>query len=179
MSLMRQTMQIQHLSLKNRRIPPNLFGLSPFHHSFTQIAKKLEYDGAPDPPYVDLPKPRERESNRKPYPTPMKILIQRAKEKRVARKAQPCRMLEHPPDNGLLVPDLVHVAHDVYLAWKLLRSGILRLVEAIPIQRCRCCCMICYIFFCIHFLFRCDASYPLPILKFKLYLDALLLNCDY
>lgn len=139
MSLMRQTMQIQHLSLKNRRIPPNLFGLSPFHHSFTQIAKKLEYDGAPDPPYVDLPKPRERESNRKPYPTPMKILIQRAKEKRVARKAQPCRMLEHPPDNGLLVPDLVHVAHDVYLAWKLLRSGILRLVEAIPIQRCRFC----------------------------------------
>ncbi|KAL4017056.1 hypothetical protein IC575_024730 [Cucumis melo] len=133
---MRQTFQIRHLSLKSRRIPLNLFGLSPFH---TRNAEKLGYDDAPDPSYVDLPKPRVSESSRKPYPTPMKVLIQRAKEERLARKAQPCTMVEHPPDNGLLVPDLVHVAHSVYLAWKTLLFGISRLLDAVPIQRCRFC----------------------------------------
>lgn len=147
---MRQTFQIRHLSLKSRRIPLNLFGLSPFH---TRIAEKLGYDDAPDPSYVDLPKPRVSESSRKPYPTPMKVLIQRAKEERVARKAQPCTMVEHPPDNGLLVPDLVHVAHSVYLAWKTLLFGISRLLDAVPIQRCRCLLYDLYLFYVFGFIF--------------------------
>ncbi|XP_022137877.1 APO protein 3, mitochondrial [Momordica charantia] len=106
--------------------------------TFTQTAQKLEHD-AHDPLYVDIPKPRTRKSERKPYPTPMNLLILRAKEERKARKAQPCRMVEHPPDNGLLLPDLVHVAQAVYLAWKSLLFGMSRLVEVIPVQRCRSC----------------------------------------
>lgn len=129
--------QNRHPSLWSQHISQNL-RLTLSHRSFTQTTKKLEHHDALDPLNADLPKPRKRKSDRKPYPTPMKLLIQRAKEEREARKAQPCRMLEHPPDNGLLVPDLVDVAQNVYLAWKLLRFGISRLVEAIPIQRCRC-----------------------------------------
>ncbi|XP_023531656.1 APO protein 3, mitochondrial-like isoform X1 [Cucurbita pepo subsp. pepo] len=117
-----------------------LIPLNQFHRSFkfTQTAEKFELPDAPDPSYVDLPRPRERKSDRKPFPTPMKLLIRRAKEEREARNAQPCRMLEDPPDNGLLVPDLVDVAQNVYLAWNSLRFGISKLLEVIPIQRCRC-----------------------------------------
>ncbi|MED6179175.1 hypothetical protein PIB30_114701, partial [Stylosanthes scabra] len=60
--------------------------------------------------YSDVPRPSQRKSERKPYVTPMKVLIERAKKEREARKAQPCRVLEEPPDNGLLVPELVEVA---------------------------------------------------------------------
>lgn len=87
--------------------------------------------------YTDVPKPRRTKSERKPYPTPMKILIQRAKEEREARKIQPCRMLEEPPDNGLLIPELVDVAHQVYRAREFLVLGLSKLVNAISIQRCR------------------------------------------
>ncbi|KAF2311591.1 hypothetical protein GH714_025067 [Hevea brasiliensis] len=69
----------------------------------------------------------------------MKLLIQRAKQEKEARRAQPCRMLEHPPDNGLLVPELVEVAHQVYRARKSLLSGLAKLVKVIPVQRCRFC----------------------------------------
>ncbi|RYR18899.1 hypothetical protein Ahy_B03g063516 [Arachis hypogaea] len=63
--------------------------------------------------YSDVPRPCRRKSKRKPYVTPMKVLIERAKKEREARKAQPCRVLEEPPDNGLLVPELVEVAHEL------------------------------------------------------------------
>ncbi|CAB4292714.1 unnamed protein product [Prunus armeniaca] len=52
---------------------------------------------ADDPLYADVPRPPRKMSERKPYPTPMKVLIQRAKDEKEARKAQPCRMLEEPP----------------------------------------------------------------------------------
>ena len=90
-----------------------------------------------DPPYADLPRPCSKKSARKPYPTPMKILIRRAKEEREARKAQPCRVLEDPPDNGLLVPELIGVAHKVYQAQQSLLHGIRKLIDVIPVQRCR------------------------------------------
>ncbi|KAJ6410518.1 hypothetical protein OIU84_007294 [Salix udensis] len=69
----------------------------------------------------------------------MKVLIKRAKEEREARKLQPCRMLENPPENGLLVPQLVPVAHQVYEAREALISGISKLVKVIPVQKCRFC----------------------------------------
>ncbi|PQQ05319.1 APO protein 3 mitochondrial [Prunus yedoensis var. nudiflora] len=78
-------------------------------------------------------------SERKPYPTPMKVLIQRAKEEKEARKAQPCRMLEEPPDNGLLVPELVEVAHQVYRARQSVLFGLSKLLQVVPVQRCRFC----------------------------------------
>ncbi|KAL4299787.1 hypothetical protein AHAS_Ahas17G0135800 [Arachis hypogaea] len=39
--------------------------------------------------YSDVPRPCRRKSERKPYVTPMKVLIERAKKEREARKAQP------------------------------------------------------------------------------------------
>lgn len=93
--------------------------------------------GVDDPLYCDVPKPCRNKSERKPYPTPMKVLIQRAKEEKEARKAQPCRLLEHPPDNGLLVPELVEVAHQLYRARHTLLLGLSKLLQVIPIQRCR------------------------------------------
>lgn len=92
-------------------------------------------------PYVDVPRPG-RKWERKPYVTPMKVLIRRAKEERQARRENPCRMLEHPPDNGLVVPHLVDVARRVHAAREGLLGGLTRLVEgegAIPAKRCRFC----------------------------------------
>ncbi|KAK4274844.1 hypothetical protein QN277_018014 [Acacia crassicarpa] len=102
--------------------------------------RRLNYGDDPDDPlYCDVPKPCRRKSERKPYMTPMKVLIQRAKAEREARKAQPCRMLEEPPDNGLLIPELVEVAHRVYQARQSLLCGLSELVKIIPVQRCRFC----------------------------------------
>ncbi|XP_043722396.1 APO protein 3, mitochondrial-like [Telopea speciosissima] len=95
--------------------------------------------GGEDPLYVDIPKPCRRKSERKPYPTPMKVLIRRAKAEREARKAEPCRMLEEAPENGLLVPELVEVAHQVYQARGKLLQGLSKLLDVVPIKRCRFC----------------------------------------
>ncbi|CAN6238371.1 unnamed protein product [Urochloa humidicola] len=92
-------------------------------------------------PYADVPRPGRR-WERKPWATPMKVLIRRAKEERQARRENPCRVLEHPPENGLLVPHLVEVAHRVHAAREKLLYGLTRLVEgedAIPVKRCRFC----------------------------------------
>lgn len=93
--------------------------------------------GGDDPLYSDVPKPRRDKSERKPYPTPMKALIRRAKEERESRKAEPVKLLEHPPGNGLLVPELVSVAHQVYRARLSLLYGLSKLIQFIPVQRCR------------------------------------------
>lgn len=92
-----------------------------------------------DPLYEDVPRPRRSKSERKPYPTPMKVLIERAKKERQARKVQPCRVLEQPPDNGLLVPELVEVAHRVNRARESLLLSIAKLAHIIPVNRCRFC----------------------------------------
>uniref|UniRef100_J3LDV8 APO domain-containing protein n=1 Tax=Oryza brachyantha TaxID=4533 RepID=J3LDV8_ORYBR len=93
-------------------------------------------------PYADVPRPG-RKWERKPYVTPMKVLIRRAKEERRARRENPCRVLEQPPENGLLVPHFVGVAHQVHGAWESLLRGLTRLVEggdaAVPVRRCRFC----------------------------------------
>ena len=68
--------------------------------------------------------------------TPMKVLIARAKAEREARKAQPCRVLEEAPENGLLVPELVEVARSVYRARGFLLFGLKQLVRVIPVLRC-------------------------------------------
>lgn len=94
-------------------------------------------EGTDDPPYADVPNPCRRKSERKPYPTPMKILIRRAKEEKEIRKARPCRVLEKPPNNGLLVPELIGVAHQVYQARQSLLFGLRKLINVIPVQRCR------------------------------------------
>ncbi|XP_077209961.1 APO RNA-binding protein (DUF794) [Tasmannia lanceolata] len=88
--------------------------------------------------YADVPKPSKR-WERKPYPTPMKVLIRRAKEEKEARKANPCKILQ-PPDNGLLVSQLVELAHRVNRARESLLHGLSELVdEVVPVKRCRFC----------------------------------------
>ncbi|KAC9638037.1 hypothetical protein R6Q59_008856 [Mikania micrantha] len=96
-------------------------------------------DGDYDNLYADIPKPAKSKSERKPYPTPMKVLVQRAKQEREARKAQPCKLLEEAPENGLLVPELVGVAHQVYRARELILLGLSKLMNVIPVLRCRHC----------------------------------------
>ncbi|KAE8670893.1 APO protein 3 [Hibiscus syriacus] len=122
--------------------------LNKLHCRFNQTSsfssEKTQYflslaDNNGDPVYSDVPKPRPGKSQRKPYPTPMKELIERAKQEKELRKSQPCRLLEHPPANGLLVPELVDVAHRVYRARQLILAGLSKLVQFIPIQRCRFC----------------------------------------
>jgi len=66
----------------------------------------------------------------------MKVLIARAKTEREVRKAQPCRVLEEAPENGLLVPELVEVARRVYQTRGFLLSGLKQLVRVIPVLRC-------------------------------------------
>ncbi|GMP34316.1 hypothetical protein CsSME_00007232 [Camellia sinensis var. sinensis] len=106
-------------------------------HFVTGRTRTLRVEEEDDPVYADVPKPCRTKSERKPYPTPMKVLIRRAKEEREARKAQPCRMLEEPPDNGLLVPQLVELAHRVYRARESVLFGISKLVPVTLVQRCR------------------------------------------
>uniref|UniRef100_A0A7N0UUC4 APO domain-containing protein n=1 Tax=Kalanchoe fedtschenkoi TaxID=63787 RepID=A0A7N0UUC4_KALFE len=92
-----------------------------------------------EPPYSDIPRPRKNKKERKPYPTPMKLLIKRAKKEKQLRLAHPCRLLDKPPDNGLLVPELVPVARRVYLARESLLFGVSKLLQAIPLKRCSHC----------------------------------------
>ncbi|CAN6862701.1 unnamed protein product [Brassica oleracea] len=93
-----------------------------------------------DPLYADVPKPRKDKSERKPYPTPMKELIRRAKEEKELRKSQPCRVLGDPPDNGLLVPELVHVARRVHRCRASLLSGLSAIIHHhVSVHRCRFC----------------------------------------
>ncbi|KAK7276043.1 hypothetical protein RIF29_17174 [Crotalaria pallida] len=89
--------------------------------------------------YTDVPIPRRTKRERKPYVTPMKVLIERAKAERKARKAQPCRVLEESPENGLLVPELVEVAHRVYHARRFLLSALSQLLRFLPLLRCESC----------------------------------------
>lgn len=126
-----------------KRVAPEISDLKRFHCRFDRnvcLASEKALTpagGVDDPMYCDIPKPHRKKSERKPYPTPMKVLIQKAKEEKEARKAQPCRLLEKPPNNGLLVPELVEVAHHVYRARRSLLLGLSKLIQVIPIQRCR------------------------------------------
>lgn len=109
-----------------------------------------------DPLYADVPKPRKDKSERKPYPTPMKELIRRAKEEKQLRKLQPCRVLEDPPDNGILVPELVDVAHCVHRCRNSLLSGLSKIIHHVPVHRCRL--LLTLSLLCVWFA---DASYCL------------------
>uniref|UniRef100_A0A0D9WYK8 APO domain-containing protein n=1 Tax=Leersia perrieri TaxID=77586 RepID=A0A0D9WYK8_9ORYZ len=91
-------------------------------------------------PYAHVPRPG-RKWERKPYATPMKKVIRRAKEERRARRENPCRLLDRAPENGLLV------AHQVHAARQRLLRGLATLVDAssstaaftVPVWRCRFC----------------------------------------
>ncbi|KAL8153784.1 hypothetical protein V2J09_011544 [Rumex salicifolius] len=100
----------QFMPITGARLHQTLF-YSSFIHAIDTKSRMPTIGGEMDGSlYVDMPMPHRRKAERKPYPTPMKVLIKRAKEESQLRKANPCRVLDHPPDNGLLVPELIHVA---------------------------------------------------------------------
>lgn len=141
------TERVVHMLLQRRKLITqiSLFAITktPFSSSSSSIkplttSLDFPYDDVENPLYADVPKPRKDKSERKPYPTPMKELIRRAKEEKALRRSQPCRVLEDPPDNGLLVPELVHVAHGVHRRRSSLLSGLSRIVHRhVSVHRCR------------------------------------------
>ncbi|EHA8589742.1 APO protein 3, mitochondrial [Cocos nucifera] len=142
-----QRLLMQHYSwIKKRQIPQTQINFSVLFGTQRVCGNKETEDTEENKegknvPYADVPKPAKK-WERKPYPTPMKVLIQRAKEEKRARQENPCRLLEHAPENGLLVPGLIEVAHEVYNARESLLHGLSKLVNgdaAIPVKRCRFC----------------------------------------
>lgn len=88
-------------------------------------------------PYVDVPKPLSKRE-RKPFVTPIKDLIRRARKVRVMNQDVTERVLQRP-ENGLLVRRLVPVSHQVYQAKTDLYEGVAKLVDVIPVKACGNC----------------------------------------
>jgi len=87
------------------------------------------------PQNEDLP-PILPKNKKKPYPIPFKDIQQAAREDKKLAQMGIEKPLE-PPKNGLLVPDLVPVAYEVFEAWKLLIKGLAQLLHHIPVHGCR------------------------------------------
>lgn len=107
--------------------------------SASSLSTESYNDEYNEEPYADVPRPCKK-WERKPYPTPMKELIRKAKEEKRTRLENPCRVLEHAPENGLLVPDLIEVAHQVHNAKEFMLRGLSKLLDgepAIPVKKCR------------------------------------------
>lgn len=87
------------------------------------------------PQNVDLP-PLLPKKKKKPYPVPLRnIQLAARKDKKLTEMGieKPLQ----PPDNGLLVPDLIPVAYEVLDAWKLLIRGLSQLMHVVPVYGCR------------------------------------------
>ncbi|KAH1207078.1 APO protein 1, chloroplastic [Glycine max] len=89
------------------------------------------------PQNEDLP-PILPKNKKKPYPIPFKEIKQAGREDRKLAHMGIEKPLE-PPKNGLLVPDLVPVAYEVFDAWKLLIEGLAQLLHVIPAHGCSEC----------------------------------------
>ncbi|XP_010550896.1 PREDICTED: APO protein 1, chloroplastic [Tarenaya hassleriana] len=86
---------------------------------------------------VDLP-PILPKRKKKPYPIPFKKIQEEArKDKKLAQMGVEKQL--DPPKNGLLVPDLVPVAHEVLDNWKFLIKGLTQLLHVVPVYACSEC----------------------------------------
>ncbi|XP_058114669.1 APO protein 1, chloroplastic-like isoform X2 [Magnolia sinica] len=89
------------------------------------------------PQNVNLP-PILPKNKKKPYPIPLKKIQRAARaDKKLAEMG-----IEKPleaPKNGLLVPDLIPVAHQVLEAWKVLIKGLAQLLTVVPVYGCSEC----------------------------------------
>ncbi|CAH9144378.1 unnamed protein product [Cuscuta epithymum] len=89
------------------------------------------------PQNVDFP-PIQPRNKKKPYPIPLKKIMEAAKaDKKLAQLGIEKPL--HPPKNGLLVDDLVPVAHEVLEAWKILIKGVAQLLHVVPVHACSEC----------------------------------------
>lgn len=84
---------------------------------------------------MDLP-PVLPKKKKKPYPIPIEKIRQVAKKDKKLAEMGIEKPLE-PPKNGILVPDLTHVAYEVIDSWKLLIKGVAQLSLVIPVYGCR------------------------------------------
>lgn len=75
-------------------------------------------------------------SERKPLVTSFNELKRQARRKRKERQ-NVHEILLQPPENGLLVKQLIPIAHQVYAARSELLSSVSRLVKHIAIYTCR------------------------------------------
>lgn len=89
------------------------------------------------PQNTDLP-PILPKNKKKPYPIPLKKILQVSRADKKLAEMGIEKPLE-PPKNGLLVPDLVPVAYEVVDAWKILIKGLSQLLHVIPVHACSEC----------------------------------------
>ncbi|KAG8644841.1 APO protein 1, chloroplastic isoform X1 [Manihot esculenta] len=89
------------------------------------------------PQNVDLP-PILPKKKKKPYPIPFMLIKKAARRDKKLAEMGIEKPLE-PPKNGLLVPDLIPVAHEVLDAWKVLIKGVAQLLHVIPVYGCSAC----------------------------------------
>ncbi|XP_057782330.1 APO protein 3, mitochondrial-like [Salvia miltiorrhiza] len=87
--------------------------------------------------FVELPRKLKR-SERKPWVTDVTELKRRERWRRQARRVVREVKLK-PPDNGLLVKELIPVARDVLAARTRLLSCVSRVSDSVPIFVCRVC----------------------------------------
>ncbi|GLJ38772.1 hypothetical protein SUGI_0790490 [Cryptomeria japonica] len=119
----------------SKTIPSNLLPSGSFQ-SVGIVINALKYHQNVDLPPV-LPKRKK-----KPYPRPIKEIIRDARKIKKRSKLEEAKMEERvlgPPENGLLVPDLIPVAHQVLEARKILVKNLVKLLDVIPVFACRYC----------------------------------------
>ncbi|CAN6240882.1 unnamed protein product [Urochloa humidicola] len=101
----------------------------------TSRKKQAEYEQQPQ--NVDLPQLQPK-NKKKPFPIPIKKMLQDARrDKRLAQMR-----IEKPleaPKNGLLVPELVPVAYELLDNWKVLIRGLPQLLNVVTVYGCRKC----------------------------------------
>ena len=85
-------------------------------------------------PYVELPR-KLKKSERKPWVTSVNDLKRKARVGRKDKQLVRERILQ-PPENGLLVKELVPVAHEVYSATTELFFCASMVVESIAVYCC-------------------------------------------
>ncbi|KAH9608050.1 hypothetical protein KSS87_002334 [Heliosperma pusillum] len=126
-------MQIKHVDLHSGRLLPSLSIVCCKQRPKRERPVKRE--GVLQ--NVDLP-PLLPKDKKKPYPVPIKEIIRKGRVQKKLSKMGIEQLLE-PPQNGLLVPELIPVAHQVLAAWKDLIKGLAQLLHVVPVQACSEC----------------------------------------
>lgn len=85
--------------------------------------------------HVDLPR-KLKKSERKPWVTSVNELKRKARLEKKERQMV-CENILRPPENGMLVKDLVPVAHQVYSARTILFDCVSRVLQTVAVYTCR------------------------------------------
>eukprot|EP01018_Ginkgo_biloba_P018413 Gb_36551 [translate_table: standard] len=121
----------QRISFIFRLVPMEPLGSS-CHQYYRKVVTTGQY-----PQNVDLP-PVLPKNKKKPFPVPVKELRRAARMKQKKSDGGPKRPFG-PPRNGLLVPELIPIAHQVFEARISLINGLSELLKVVPAHACRHC----------------------------------------